>query len=70
MTGVRSNKCHRVVVSHTKLASITTDLLAVIRFHFASFHSFRAAIATVVRTTFIVVHVVAIAVALVLGKFA
>ena len=45
---------------------MNTDLFAVLRFHFASFHSFRAAIATVVPASFIVVLVVAIAVSLVL----
>ena len=48
----------------------TTDLAAVLRFHFTTGHSLGAAVTAIVRTTFVVVLVVAVAVSLVVGHAA
>ena len=43
-----------------------TDLFAVVRLHFPPFHTFRAAVAAIIITSFVVVIVVAVAISFVL----
>ena len=50
------------------LHCVTTDLVAVLRVDFATFHSSGAAVAAIVRTPWVVVVVVAVAVSKVLGR--
>ena len=49
------------------MLSLTTDLVAVILLHYASFHGFGATVTAIVRTAFVVVIVVAVTIALVIN---
>ena len=52
------------------MLSLTTDLVAVILLHYASFHGFGATVTAIVRTAFVVVIVIAVTIALVINRSA